>query len=446
MGTKANFSQLPTMSARLPESGDESVPARNSRLAPNAQTPVSQSQKPTPKTNLTKRWPVVVGGLLLMIGVSLGVATTVLRQPQEVREQAAAPENTMTLKWRGRTDDGKIVVEVLLNSKSFNIAGVELHGTIEGVKSPSVVVSTSNPLGLQEVAKDLNDQSGQATDFLVTSFAPPNPSQLVSTRNADQVVATFTVSNPPSSGVTFKLANTTLVPALSAAEAVLELPGNQTFTVTPAASSDPDSSKKTCNQNCATDTECQSALRCYKGQCRHKDDLEDANCSKLKDNGLQRSCNQYCADGRECQSQFVCYFNQCRNPKNVTSSSCANLPSPSPKTTTSASKGSSGTGGTGSTTRVTPTPTPRVVAVVVTPTPSPRATATVSARPSATVSATPRASSSPKATASPRLLTPLPSPKAQAGGAGPVRTILAAVAVLAGLGLFGFSAYKLFKK
>lgn len=442
MGTKANFSQLPTMSAQLPADEVATVPTKGSQPLKAQQSP-GRSPAPSPKTDPTKRWPVVIGGLLLMIAVSLGIATTVLRQPQEVREQAAAPENTMTLKWRGRTDDGKIVVEVLLNSKSFNIAGVELRGTIEGVKSPSVVVSTSNPLGLQEVTKDLNDQSGQATDFLVTSFAPPNPSQLVSTRNADQVVATFTVSNPPSSGVTFKLANTTLVPALSASEAVLELPGSQTFTVTPAASSDPDSSKKTCNQNCATDTECQSALRCYKGQCRHKDDLEDANCSKLKDNGLQRGCNQYCADGRECQSQFVCYFNQCRNPKNITSSSCANLPSPSPRTT-SATKGSGGTGGTGSVARVTPTP--RVVAVVVTPTPSPRATASVSARPSATVSATPRVSSSPRATASPRLLTPLPSPKTQAGGTGPVRTILAAVAVLAGLGLFGFSAYKLFKK
>lgn len=80
---------------------------------------------------------------------------------------------------------------------------------------------------------------------------------------------------------------------------------------------------KSCNEKCASNSECPTNHRCYKNQCRLVTNLSSSSCSQPADKGLQRTCNQYCADSRECAAGFSCYYNRCRRPDNLESTVCA---------------------------------------------------------------------------------------------------------------------------
>ncbi len=172
------------------------------------------------------------------------------------------------------------------------------------VLQPRQVVGLNNVISTKTA-------SGNDTQIKLVFFSDPAVGDLYST--VGQLVKIADVSvNPPQAGsyeVQFNASNS-LVTGYTNPEITLGLPG---ITILTAAVPGPDV-KKTCDQNCATDTECESRYVCSQGRCRLPADTADDKCGVKPDQGIHRGCNQYCADNNECLGEFTCYYNQCRNP------------------------------------------------------------------------------------------------------------------------------------
>ncbi len=434
------------------------MPTKSSSRSTPSRTPASDRFQPRPnrptvvtQTEEKRKLSPLLITLILLTGlfcVLLGVVY--IRRVQELRQQAAVEQSTVTLGARSRTQDNKLLIDVVLNTKTYDVAGVEMLGFLQGIPKENVTVKTDNAINLAQVNTILETHNNE-TRFEVRLFAPIDPSKTANTRGSEQVVTTFEIVNPPSSGVTVGFYNRTKVPVMDPPTVALQLAGQQTFYLaaiggaspspTPSSSPNSDSSKKSCDQNCATDTECQSALVCYKGRCRVSSDPEDSSCKAIQDNGLNRSCNQYCADTNECADGFSCYFNQCRNPRNLTSTSCEE---PKKVTTTTSTSGRGGTT-TAASRKPSPSPSAKIVAQVrlVSPSPSARASASASASPRATSSARPTPSSTPFGSQQPTVRNPQPSPTTTSNrGSNNSRIIIGVIASLIGIGVLGFVAYK----
>lgn len=98
--------------------------------------------------------------------------------------------------------------------------------------------------------------------------------------------------------------------------------------VSPSPSASPNlggNEVQTCNESCASNSDCDVNLRCYSGQCRLVTNVTSTTCSAPADKGLSFRCDEYCADTRECANGLICQSNRCRNPENLESKSCTNL-------------------------------------------------------------------------------------------------------------------------
>lgn len=391
--------------------------------------------------------PLVLALLVVASCLSVLLGLVFINRSQDLRQQAVDTSTPVLLSFKSRSQDSRLLIDVVLNSRNYAIAGVELKGTLTGVNREQVTVNTSNPLHLDAISSALSvGATATSTDFAVTLFAPLDPTLPSNTHDTEVVITSFEIANPPTGDVGISFSTGTKVPTIEPATITVQLASAQTFSYiaiggaspSPTAASSPssDANKKTCNQNCATDTECQSIYQCYKGECRLKGDLEDSQCQGPADQGLNRGCNQYCADSRECQNQFTCYFNQCRNPRNLTNTSCEN-----PRVTTTTSTPRS-TATPRTSTRPSPSPSARLVAarlVSPSPTASPRATASASASASPRVSASP----SPFTSQRPTVRTPEPSPATtRTSSSNRSRMIIGILAILIGGSVLGFIAFK----
>jgi hypothetical protein len=425
------------------------TPGRTTPL-PITEAPKSPVVNAKPQKWWRKYSAVILASMFFLGLITIAVSLIFLQRSQETRQQADQTPQ-LVLSTKSRQDGNRLVIDLLINTKGFPIAGTEIEGTLTGIPASDVGIQVSNTLPLEPVITRVvpitNPTGGE---FNISLFAPLDPNRPVNTNNSDQIFASFVISNVPESGVTLSFNSASKAPAIGTNGTILILPAAQNFKMpgvggTPASPNPND--KKGCDQNCATDTECHDAYQCYKGRCRVKGDLEDATCKKISDGGLNRKCNEYCADSRECAAGFSCYYNRCRNPRNVYNESCQTPASPRPVAQSSP---------TTTTTRVTPSPrasarpTPTIVATnvrVTSGTPTPTPSARTSPRPTASASAsvTPRPSASPSAVASPITsprVTPQPTVEEQPAGRSSLATLGIVIGALLILGVIGYLAYR----
>lgn len=377
------------------------------------------------KTSMLPLIAAAVTALLLSFGLLLGLQY--VGTPQDIRQQASSVQ-PVRLRLHGQTvTGGELRIDFLLNTGTHKISGAQVAVKIAGASPNEMSLDMNNSLALERVGSKLSARNdGAYLEF--TQFAPLDSNQPISTNNQEIKIASLTIKRSQGGTFTLSMDGSTAVPVVGNPSVQLDYTREQSFTlaaagtnVTPTPGT---SSKKSCNQNCATDTECSSNY-CYKGQCRLAENREDSFCRGVGDQGLNRACNEYCADKNECASGYSCYYNRCRNPRNITSDTCANPASPKPVTYIKNSETTKGT-------TASPTLTPSVV-------PSP--TATASAVPSPVTSPSPspniydedafRVSPSPAT----RRSTPTPSPTTVTKAQGPNRVLRAGLILLFALGI-----------
>lgn len=386
-----------------------------------------------------RSWLVVL--LLVLVSAVLAVGFWWQQRrlaQQQLEVSQAAAESIIEVAWDvipGSLAPGTATpLTLTLNTKSKRISALQLTALVKGLPSSRVKLQPRAVSGLSAVVSTTK-QIGNDTEIKLVFFSDPGSSNLYSTLTQRVKIAdlTVTAASVGTHAVEFDAANS-LVSGYPNPEITLSLPNVLNLVVeAPGVGGGGADEKKSCNQNCATDTECKSEYVCYKGQCRLPQKKEDAACGVQADQGIHRGCNQYCADSNECASQFTCYYNQCRNPRNVSSANCAEpSPTPTPRPRFL------GLGGR----RATPTPTPRPTA---TPTPIPTPEPTPSATPLPTIvpSATPAfivtpVIFEPTPTPTPEPTpTPTPVPEPAKGGGGVFRVLaIGLIIALAGAGLW----------
>lgn len=394
---------------------------------------MSKQVKSRVKTRVIKKpstLPLIVAALtalVLSFGLLLGLQY--VGTPQDIRQQASSVQ-PVRLRLHGQTvTGGELRIDFLLNTGIHTISGAQVAAKITGASPNEMSLDMNNSLGLERLGSKLSVRNdGAYLEF--TQFAPLDSSRLVSTNNQEIKIASLTIKRSQGGTFTLSMDGSTAVPVTRNPSVQLDYTREQSFTLAAGGTNVTPNpgigSKKSCNQNCASDTECSSNY-CYKGQCRLAENREDSFCRGVGDKGLNRACNEYCADKNECASGYSCYYNRCRNPRNITSDTCSNPPSPRPVTNIGTSRGS---------TRVTPRPS-----VAPTPSPSPSPTPSVSATPSPVMSPSPspniydedafRISPSPATLRA----TPTPSPTAVTEAQGPNRALRAGLILLFALGI-----------
>jgi hypothetical protein len=388
-------------------------------------------------------WKFLPAALSVLIVLSaLLFATILAKNNQDIREQAAVNTSNVNVTLRsGSPDDSHLRIDVFINTQGYKLAGADIQGSLTNTSPQNVKIEAGNTLAVSSV-QDKVLQDGSLTKFRGVKFASLDPNAQTSTHGQDILLFSLIVTQPTDKKVSISFNQTGSMISLvgNPANVSTIYPGTQTLAL--LTQSDLDNNRKSCNQNCATDPECKSDLRCYKGMCRKSSNLEDQYCGTPPDQGIHRSCNEYCADNRECDSKYVCYFNRCRNPKNQTSTSCA-VPVATTRVTTSSSGSGKGGTTTTSTPKATPTPvaSPTNIAVVsidgrdlTTPTPSPIIFTSPSVSPTLIVETI-------KPTPSP---SPTPAPNQVSSGS--VKNMLGIAFILVGIaGLVGGGIW-LFKK
>jgi hypothetical protein len=388
-------------------------------------------------------WSFVTMTIAALVGGFVIYSAQRVQRSQDLGSDASSAQSKIELSFRAdKTSlphDQTVSVDVLLNTGSQSISAVSLLGLIQG-KATDVVVSSTSQGGITTAFKD-QTKTGDNTNWQVITFANPTIRSLYST-HGQTVKLTTLVINPSSKGtITLTVNSGSSKVTGQSTGTTIQYPSALTITVNDPGPND-GSDKKSCNGNCATDTECKSEFICHEGRCRLPDKRTDDKCGATPDNGLQRTCNEYCADTRECAAGFTCYYNRCRNPRNIDNQQCQNPPSPRPITSV---RTPVGTGSAKGGTRALPSPTivtikssplPSVSSIILngsgsgrqsSPSPSP------SALPSPSTSASPSVSPSP---------TPTQAPQAEKKGAN-VFLIALLVTLLVG-GIAGL-AYVLIK-
>lgn len=383
---------------------------------------------------------------LIIVGLALLVSSYFIKQSFDNRQQASS-QPTATVTWQSRdVTTSSMKMALMLNTKGYTLAGVQVVGKITGVKKEDVSYLTVDGFPAEIVFERVSDVS-DGVKFSFTKFAYLDAQKPLTTRGGEQAMAILQIKKRSNQNITFSIDQTSSsLPNITDSKSYVSWPNTQSvnFASSTSNNSNQDRDKKSCNQNCATDTECQSIYRCYKGQCRlpKEPEREDATCRQTADNGLKRSCNQYCADKNECAAGFDCYYNRCRNPKNLTSENCTEPKKAQPVVTPTA------------TTKPTTPPkgsvTSKVIITNISPTPSASATPLPSAYASSQPSPSIRAYASP--TPTPRATTkPTPSPsvvtnaKNTNSGPGFLQVIVIVVALIV-LGGVGFALWRSFAK
>lgn len=285
-------------------------------------------------------------GLVFLFLVAVGVvflSTLGLQRPQDIRQQASSSaQDKVIISLRTDVDRVEIgrtaFIDVLLNTEANEISGVDVIGGVTNVGESDLELSGAINDGLETILltkKPVNSDVG----FRMINFASIGKKQFFSTGGSEVKIGTLTITPRAEGEVRISLAESAiLVTGLNPDTFDIEYGGDKIITVIKPG--DGDDGKKSCNENCATDTECKTNLFCHQGNCRLPSDDKDEQCGSRPDLGINRSCDEYCADSSECSDEFSCYYNRCRNAENLDSESCSPPPSPVPAGT--------GVGGTGS--------------------------------------------------------------------------------------------------
>jgi len=403
--------------------------------------------------------------LLFLIGMGLLASLWALRLNQDVRQQASGSDSVeFELRYGNtRVNPGQSVpVDVFINTKDIQVSGFTVVGFIKGLNKEQVSLVVPTVTGLTKVYEGFESKNNRL-EYAITFLSPAGTEKVFSTQGQFVKIGTLILS--PASETTVEMSFLMTTPISTSQTHVIEYTKGLAKVASPSihavtisyASETPNEDKKTCNQTCATDTECQSNLVCYKGFCRDRDDREDQKCGSVPDLGIHRSCDEYCADSRECDAKYTCYFNRCRLPENVESPNCQPAPTPSPIPQPFVPTGVGGSQPT-STPRPTASPTPAAVSARVTissasPTPSASPFPVFTPRPATSSSATTVVvggvqSGTADATKSSqtREIVPIPAELAEEtanqsrqGSLG--RTILIILSTLGIIGLIGFGIY-----
>lgn len=427
---------------------------------------------------LTQKIAITLAAATAVIIAGLSVAA--VREQQDIRQQAQSADVVQFTLIPASTQikpGQAVVVDLEVNTRAKSVSGFTVQGSVQGVASNRISISPTQVTNLISNVDWIRDTDNGAT-FSITYLSNPETSSVFTTQGRTTKIASL-ILNPTQTGdvtVSIQSSPSTAVFEYATGFADTAIGYVQSFTVgvtdtvlTPTPDSSPDR-KKSCDENCATDTECRSEFVCYKGRCRAPSDREDPRCTIPEDAGLNRSCNEYCADSRECNSKFTCYYNRCRLAENIDNTSCE-LPARPAVTQATTQAGIGGSGQTAqptqTTTRTTSSPatqvatpaattTPRTITTTVTVTP----TATVSvqlATPSSQVATATAVPSSPFAT--PQIIRDtapvVPSPEivplpddltsdalaAQHSNSNTTRNILIILSTVGIIGLIGFGIY-----
>jgi hypothetical protein len=410
------------------------------------------------------------------IAITLAVATAVIiaglsvaavRERQDIRQQAQSADVVQFTLIPASTQikpGQAVVVDLEINTRAKFVSGFTVQGSVQGIASNRISISPTQVTNLISNVDWIRD-TNNGVAFSITYLSNPETASIFTTQGRQTKIASL-ILNPTESGnvtVSIQSSPSTTVFEYSKGFTNTAIGYVQSFTVgitdilpTPSPDSRPDR-KKSCDENCATDTECSSEFVCYKGRCRAPSDREDPRCAVPEVAGLNRSCNEYCADSRECNSKFTCYYNRCRLAENIDSTSCEApaRPAVTQTTTTTARRA---TARPTTTQQATPaaTTTPRTITTTVTVTP----TATVSvqlATPSSQIATSAAISRSPfpspqtirdanPVVASPEIV-PLPDNltpdalAAQQSSNNTTRIILIILSSVGIIGLIGFGIY-----
>jgi hypothetical protein len=358
---------------------------------------------------LTQKIAVTLAAATAVIIAGLSVAA--VREQQDIRQQAQSTNAVQFTLIPASTQikpGQDVVVDLEVNTRSKSVSGFTVQGAIQGVSSKRISITPSQVTNLISNVDWIKDSDNGAT-FSITYLSNPETNTIFSTQGKSAKIASLILSPTEDGEVTVSIQSSpdTAVFEYTKGYTDTAIGYMQSFTVgitddiDDSDDSDDDSRpdrKKSCDENCATDTECRSEFVCYKGRCRIPSDREDPRCAVPEDPGLNRSCNEYCADSRECNSKYTCYYNRCRLAENLDSTSCE-IPA-RPAVTQSTAQ--AGVGGSGQTTTTRPVQSPRTTQVA-TPaaTTTPRTvTTTITVTPTATVSVQPATPSSQVATRS----------------------------------------------
>ncbi len=373
--------------------------------------------------------------ILILSAVAIWFFIFQLPNSQDIRQQASTSD-TVDFSLQGGstaiTSGQNFVVDININTKTKLVSGVTVQGKIEGISKDRVALSFPPNILLKPAYQSITETNGVVYFEFIELSAPASKSVFSSNNSAQKIAAlVLTPANSGTIKVELLPSPNSQVVEYSKGITLLQIPGQQSYNITVGSVED---TKKSCNSNCATDTECKSGLICYKGQCRSSADREDSQCGIKPDQGIHRSCNEYCADSRECDSKYVCYYNRCRLAVNVDNTSCTLPPLPTPVTST-VGKG-------GYYARSSPSPSPRTVqATIIIDKNKPSTTSGIKAspKPSPSPSPSPRPKSSPQPSLKPTPTPAVVQPAKKSGGFSNI--LLAALGVGAVIGLIGFGIY-----
>jgi len=360
---------------------------------------------------LTQKIAVTLAAATAVIIAGLSVAA--VREQQDIRQQAQSADAVQFTLIPASTQikpGQDVVVDLEVNTRNKSVSGFTVQGSIQGVASNRISITPSQVTNLISNVDWIKDSDNGAT-FSITYLSNPETNTIFSTQGKSTKIASLILSPTEDGEVTVSIQSSpnTVVFEYSKGFTDTAVGYVQSFTVGITDDIDDDEEdeedsrpdrKKSCDENCATDTECRSEFVCYKGRCRVPSDREDPRCAVPEDPGLNRSCNEYCADSRECNSKYTCYYNRCRLAENIDSTSCEIPARPAVTQSTTTQTGVGGKGqNTQTTTQSTNTQTTQVA--TTTATTRPRAiTTTVTITPTATVSVQPATPSSQVATRS----------------------------------------------
>lgn len=419
------------------------------------------------RSNSILKYIGFIGILILVVGI-VGLSIQALRTQQDIRNQAAVIQTVDFSLSTGSTTikPGQAVpTDIFINTKNKFVSGFTIKGIVTGVSRNQIALNLTQDSKLVSATSKLTETK-EGTEFSFTFISNPASKSIFTTQTTPLKVATIVVtpSRSGSIGISLLPSPETVVVEHTKGYIAAAIGTNQSFVVSVSADQNNTSNndKKSCNENCATDTECKSEYVCYKGRCRIHTNNEDDKCTVPPQKGLERTCNEYCADSRECSSSFTCYNNRCRLANNIGDTSCKPAPTATPRPATTTTSAVGGPTATTQPKGATPTPAPTTKPSTVTATvnissgtttPSPVATATN--KPVSNLnnlvnfqsgqSTTSGVRTSPTPTPTPQIV-PLPDelkPEnvATSGRNNTLRNVIIIIAGLGILGLIGFGIY-----
>ncbi len=320
----------------------------------------------------------ILVSILMIVGGAIGMVLLQkdLQQPQDWRQQASVANGQVEVSVNAEqlTIDDTNQIDFSINTHGVQTDGVQLtFNIVTDVVSEAPVFSLKTGVPLQIAYSEIETTAdgflvsvitlpstiGQSfstnasTPFAQLAFQPTAAGEITLNFDIENSISTVHATNPPQDELTHIATKTFSViepevlpsvspspsaspesspevsPSPSTSPSVSPSPSpSASPSVSPSPSASPNvggSDVRTCNESCASNSDCDVNLRCYSGQCRLVTNVTSSSCSAPADKGLSFSCNEYCSDTKECASGLICQSNRCRNPENLESQSCANL-------------------------------------------------------------------------------------------------------------------------